>query len=41
MTSRWWFYSALAALSVAVLPFLLLSLAALLTYHVPPVIDHE
>jgi len=39
MTSRWWFYSALAALAVAVLPFLLLSLAALLTYPALPSLD--
>lgn len=39
MTSRWWFYSALAALSVAVLPFLLLSLAALLTYPALPSLE--
>lgn len=39
MTSRWWFYSALAALAVAVLPFLLLSLAALLTYPALPSLE--
>lgn len=39
MTSRWWFYSALAALSVALLPFLLLSLAALLTYPALPSLE--
>jgi penicillin-binding protein 1A len=39
MTSRWWFYSALAALAVALLPFLLLSLAALLTYPALPSLD--
>jgi len=39
MTSRWWFYSALAALSVAILPFLLLSLAALLTYPALPSLE--
>lgn len=39
MTSRWWFYSALAALAVAVLPFLLLSLAAILTYPALPSLD--
>ena len=36
MTSRWWFYSALAALSLVLLPFLLVSLAALLTYPALP-----
>jgi penicillin-binding protein 1A len=39
MTSRWWFYSALAALAVALLPFLLLSLAALLTYPTLPSLE--
>jgi penicillin-binding protein 1A len=39
MTSRWWFYSALAALAIAALPFLLLSLAALLTYPALPSLD--
>ena len=39
MTSRWWFYSALAALAVALLPFLLLSLAALLTYPALPSLE--
>ena len=39
MTSRWWFYSALAALAVAVLPFLLLSLAAILTYPALPSLE--
>ena len=39
MTSRWWFYSALAALSVTILPFLLLSLAAMLTYPALPSLD--
>ena len=39
MTSRWWFFSALAALAVAILPFLLLSLAALLTYPALPSLD--
>lgn len=39
MTSRWWFYSALAALAVAALPFLLLSLAALLTYPALPSLE--
>ena len=39
MTSRWWFYSALAALAVTLLPFLLLSLAALLTYPALPSLE--
>jgi len=39
MTSRWWFYSALAALAVAVLPFLLISLAAILTYPALPSLE--
>ncbi|HUX89274.1 MAG TPA: penicillin-binding protein 1A [Gallionellaceae bacterium] len=39
MTSRWWFYSALAALAVAILPFLLLSFAALLTYPALPSLE--
>jgi len=39
MTSRWWFYSALAALAVTILPFLLLSLAALLTYPTLPSLE--
>ena len=39
MTSRWWFFSALAALSVALLPFLLLSLASLLTYPTLPSLE--
>jgi penicillin-binding protein 1A len=39
MTSRWWFYSALAALAVALLPFLLLSLAALFTYPTLPSLE--
>ncbi|MGV8934206.1 MAG: penicillin-binding protein 1A [Gallionellaceae bacterium] len=39
MTSRWWFYSALAALSLTLLPFLLLSLAALFTYPTLPSLD--
>jgi penicillin-binding protein 1A len=39
MTSRWWFYSALAALALAALPFLLLSLAAILTYPALPSLD--
>lgn len=39
MTSRWWFYSALAALSVVLLPFLLISLAAILTYPTLPSLD--
>jgi penicillin-binding protein 1A len=39
MTSRWWFYSALAALAVAILPFLILSLAALITYPTLPSLD--
>jgi len=39
MTSRWWFFSALAALAVALLPFLLLSLAAILTYPTLPSLD--
>jgi len=39
MTSRWWFYSALAALAVAILPFLLLSLAALFTYPTLPSLE--
>ena len=39
MTSRWWFFSALAALAVALLPFLLLSLAAILTYPTLPSLE--
>ena len=39
MTSRWWFYSVLAALAIAILPFLLLSLAALLTYPALPSLE--
>ncbi len=39
MTSRWWFYSALSALAVAALPFLLLSLAAILTYPALPSLE--
>jgi len=39
MTSRWWFYSALAALAVTILPFLLLSLAAMLTYPALPSLE--
>ena len=39
MTSRWWFYSAIAAFAVALLPFLLLSLAALLTYPALPSLE--
>ena len=39
MTSRWWFYSALAALAVTLLPFLLLSLATLLTYPALPSLE--
>ncbi len=39
MTSRWWFYSALAALSLVLLPFLFLSLAALLTYPALPSLE--
>lgn len=39
MTSRWWFYAALAALSLVLLPFLLLSLAALLTYPTLPSLE--
>ena len=39
MTSRWWFFSALAALAVAVLPFLLLSLAAIVTYPALPSLE--
>ena len=39
MTSRWWFYSALAALSLTLLPFLLLSLAALFTYPSLPSLE--
>ena len=39
MTSRWWFYSALAALTLTLLPFLLLSLAALLTYPALPSLE--
>lgn len=39
MTSRLWFYTALAALAVALLPFLLLSLAAMLTYPALPSLE--
>ena len=39
MTSRWWFYSGLAALSLVLLPFILLSLAALLTYPALPSLE--
>lgn len=39
MTSRLWFYTALAALAVTLLPFLLLSLAALLTYPALPSLE--
>ncbi len=39
MTSRLWFYTALSALAVALLPFLLLSLAALLTYPALPSLE--
>ena len=39
MTSRWWFYSALAALTLVLLPFLLLSLAALFTYPALPSLE--
>ncbi len=39
MTSRWWFYTALAALSVVLLPFLFISLAAILTYPTLPSLE--
>jgi penicillin-binding protein 1A len=39
MTSRWWFYSAIAALAVSVLPFLILTFAAMLTYPTLPSLE--
>lgn len=39
MTSRWWFYSAIAALAVSVLPFLVLTFAAMLTYPTLPSLE--
>ncbi len=39
MTSRWWFYSAIAALAVSVLPFLVLTFAAMLTYPALPSLE--
>ncbi len=39
MTSRWWFYPALAALALTLLPFLLLAFAAMLTYPTLPSLE--
>jgi penicillin-binding protein 1A len=39
MTSRWWFYPALAALSAILLPALLLLFAAILTYPTLPTLE--
>ena len=36
MTSRWWFYPALAALALPLIPALLLIFAAMLTYPTLP-----
>src|SRR4030067_2327462 len=39
MTSRWWFYPALAVLALTLLPFLLLAFAAMLTYPTLPSLE--
>ncbi|MDO8989852.1 MAG: penicillin-binding protein 1A [Sideroxyarcus sp.] len=39
MTSRWWFYPALAVLALPLLPILLLVFAAILTYPTLPTLD--
>lgn len=39
MTSRWWFYSAIAALAVSILPFLVLAFAAMVTYPTLPSLE--
>ena len=39
MTSRWWFYPALAALALALMPLLLLIFAAVLTYPTLPSLE--
>jgi penicillin-binding protein 1A len=39
MTARWWFYPALAALALALLPVLLLAFAAMLTYPTLPSLE--
>ena len=39
MTSRWWFYSAIAALAVSILPFLIITFAAMVTYPTLPSLE--
>ncbi|HEY6093420.1 MAG TPA: penicillin-binding protein 1A [Gallionellaceae bacterium] len=39
MTSRWWFYTAIAALAVTVLPFLIITFAAMVTYPALPSLE--